>query len=341
MSTTGPVSRKLAPRCLIEEMKLFLGALFLPVLCAAAILPDNIGSYQRGKVSKPALADQAIWNEYGLKSAETAAYQNGAAKFTATAWQLADTTGSMAAFQWTRPASATPSTSAKLAAETPDGLWLVDGNYLFQFSGYKPSKEEVDGLTGSLRNVDQTVLPVLASYLPTDGLAPNSERYIMGPASLQKFAPAIPPSVAAFHFGAEAQYGVFHNSKGDGAMLIFNYPTPQIAMQRVPEFQKLSGAVAKRSGPMVAVMLAPPDPDYAEKLLAGVRYQAQVTLDEYVPSQRDNIGNLVINAFILIGILLVFAVISGLALGGMRYLRRRGGRGEEADALITLHLERP
>src|SRR5208337_1976052 len=134
--------------------------------------------------------------------------------------------------------------------------------YLLSFAGYKPSKEELDALFGSLHNVDLTVLPVLPSYLPSDGLVPNSERYILGPATLQKFAPGIPPSLAAFHFGAEAHMGSFRNAKGDAPVIVFNYPTPKIAMQRAIEFQKLSGAVAKRSGPLVAVVLEPRDPDY-------------------------------------------------------------------------------
>ena len=90
---------------------------------------------------------------------------------------------------------------------------------------------------------------------------------------------------------------------------------------------------------MVAVVLSPPDPDFAERLLSGIRYQAEVTRDEYVPTRRDNIGNLLLNAFILIGILLAFSVVSGLALGGFRALVRRGHKGEEPDAMITLHLE--
>lgn len=321
-----------------REMRLFLCALLLPALAGAAILPDAIGPYQRGTISKPALSDPAIWTEYGLKTAETATYQNGKSKFLATVWRLEDTTGSMAAFEWQRPADSTPSTAAKMAAETPDSLLVVHGNYLLSFTGYKPSKEELDALNGSLLNVDNTVLPILPGYLPSNGLVPNSERYILGPASLAKFAPGIPPSTAAFHFGAEAQMGVFHNPKGDTQMLIFNYPTPQIAMQRIVDFQKLPGDVAKRSGPLVAVVLNPPDPDYAENLLAQVRYQAQVTMDEYVPTRRDNIGDLVVNAFVLIGILLAFAVVSGIALGGFRALRRRARHGEESDAMITLHL---
>jgi hypothetical protein len=73
----------------------------------------------------------------------------------------------------------------------------------------------------------------------------------------------------------------------------------------------------------VAVILSPPDPDAAERLLAQVRYRAEVTLDERVPTLRDNIGNLVVNAFVLTGILLAFCVVSGLAVGGSRVFLRR------------------
>jgi hypothetical protein len=320
-------------------MKRLLLALVVPVLCGAAILPDAIGPYHRTSTLQPVLQDRPLWIEYGYKGGESAVYEDGKSKFTATMWQLQDTTGSLAAFDWRRPVKATPSNAAKLAAETPDSLMVVHGNYLLSFEGYKPAKEELDAVTGALNNVDQTSLPTLASYLPSDGLVPNSERYITGPAGLQKFDSAIPPSVAAFHFGAEAQLGTFRSSKGDSVLAIFNYPTPQIAMQKLPDFEKLPGAVVKRSGPMVAVMLSPPDPDFAERLLGQVRYRAEVTRDEYVPTKRDNIGVLVLNIFILTGILLVFSLVSGLAVGGFRAFMRRGRRGEEADAMITLHLE--
>ena len=98
--------------------------------------------------------------------------------------------------------------------------------------------------------------------------------------------------------------------------------------------------MVKRAGPLVAVVLGPSDPDSAERLLAQVRYQASVTRSEYVPTRRDNIGNLVINAFTLIGILLGFALLSGLLVGGLKAFRHRGNRGEEADALVTLHIDR-
>jgi len=248
-------------------MRFFTLAVFLPLAVSAAILPEAIGPYQRGAAIKPALADRPVWDEFGLKNWESAPYESGKTKFTVSVWQLQDTTGALAAFDWQRPVDSTASDIAKLAAETPKSMVLAHGNYLISFAGYKPSKEEVDAVKGALVQVDGTVLPPLAGYLPADNLVPNSERYIMGPASLKQFDPVIPPSVAAFHLSAEGQLGVFHNPKGDMKVVIFNYPTSQIAMQRVTEFEKLSGAVVKRSGPLVAVTLAPPDPDFAEHVL--------------------------------------------------------------------------
>jgi hypothetical protein len=320
-------------------MKLFLPVFLLPGLCLAAILPETIGPFHRTSTSQPALADRPLWDEYGLKDSEAAAYENGTSKFTATAYRLQDTTACLAAFDWQRPPKSTPSKLASLAAETADSVLVVHGNYLLSFQGYKPAAAELAPLTQGLLNVDSTSLPVLAGYLPAQNLVPNSERYIVGPAGLQKFDPGISPSVAAFHFGTEAQLGVFHGPKGDLTLAIFNYPTHQIAMQKVADFEKLPGAVVKRTGPMVVVVLSAPDPDFAERLLSGIRYQAEVTRDEYVPTRRDNIGNLLLNAFVLIGILLAFSVASGLALGGFRALFRRGHKGEEVDAMISLHLE--
>jgi hypothetical protein len=321
-------------------MKVFLCAFLLaPLVAGAAILPDAIGAYQKKSSSPATVADRAVWDEYGLKETEAATYENGGKLFTLAAYRLQDSTAALAAFDWQRNAKATASKAAALAAETADSLLLVRGSYLLSFQGDKPAQPELDALTSGLRNVDTTSLPTLPGFLPSDNLIPNSERYITGPVGLERFYPGIPPSVASFRMGAEAQSGVFRTPKGEMTLVIFNYPTQQIAMQKIGEFEKLPGAVAKRSGPLVAVILSPPDPDAAERLLSQVRYEAAVTLSEYVPTRRDNIGDLVVNAFVLIGILLAFSLFSGLFFGGFRALFRRLRKGEEPEAMISLHLE--
>jgi hypothetical protein len=304
----------------------------------AAILPNAIGSWHQTATAKPALSDHAVWDDYGLKAAETATYKNGSATFTLTAWQLADTTASLGAFDWQRPADSSPSKAAPLAAETKSDLMWVHGQYLLLAAGYKPDAQELGAVNQALKNLDVTALPTLPSYMPDRDLVKNSERYVLGPASLQKFDPAISASLAGLHLGAEAQLGTFHSTKGDMEMAIFNYPTPQIAMQKLSDFEK-AGAVAKRSGPLIAVFSAPADPDLAERLLAEVRYQAEVTRNQYVPTKRDNMGDLLLNICILIGLLAGFAVVSGLLVGGLRVAMRALRKGEEPEAMITLHLE--
>jgi len=245
----------------------------------------------------------------------------------------------MGAFEWLRPADSKPSALARLAAETSTGSILVHGNYVLRFEDYHPASPFLTTVIEGLKEVDNSPLPTLSGYLPTLDLIPNSERYVEGPAALQMFDPGIPPHMAAFHLSAEAQIGNFSAPGGDLKLAIFSYPTEPIARLQTAQFQQIAGAMVKRSGPLVAVILSPPNPDAAEKLLSLVRYQADVTLDERVNTRRDNIGNLVINAFVLIGILLCFALVGGLAFGSVRAFLRRGGRGEAADAMIVLHLQ--
>jgi len=325
-------------------MRSFLALLAVPCLVAASILPETIGPAHRTGESQPTLTDRAVWDDYGLKAWETATYKPAAAKsaaasFTVTAWQLRDPTAALAAFDWQRPETAKPSKLAPLAATTRDGLWFVQGQYLLAFAGFQPSAAELAALSQTLKNVDTTTLPILPGYLPAENLIPNSQRYITGPASLARFLPGISPSVAGFHFDAEAQLGVFHSPKGTMPLAIFNYPSPQIAMQKVPDFEQLPGAMVKRSGPLVAVLLAPADRDVAERLLAQVRWQAEVTRDERVPTRRDNPGDLLLNIFKLIGILVLFATLSGLLMGAARVMMRLIHRGEEPEVMISLHLD--
>src|SRR5262245_14094043 len=313
--------------------------LFLTNSAFAGIWPDQFGPAHRisTKPITPTPTDQKLWVEYGFQAAEQAQYEGGGQKFTVAAYRLQDATGALGAFEWQRPRNAKQSQLGTLAAETPEQTMLAHDNYLLVFRGYQPQVAQLDMLFQTLPKLDQSPLPALKDYLPSGNLIPNSERYILGPVGLEMFDPAIPAATAAFHLGSEAQIGSFRSGSAEMKLAIFNYPTPNLARERLTEMQKLPGAIAKRSGPLVAVVLSPPDADDAERLLAQVRYQASISWNEYVPSRRDNIGNLIINAFTLIGILLAFSAVAGLALGGFRVLSRHS-RKAELEPMTLLHL---
>src|SRR5262249_37407197 len=151
------------------------------------------------------------------------------------------------------PTDGKASPLGKYSAETEKGLMIAHGNYLLDFQGYKPTTAELEGLFQKLPKLDQSPLPALVGYMPTDGLAPNSERYVVGPVTLGAFFAEISPSLAAFHYGSEAEIATFGAQK----LAIFNYPTPNIARERLAEFDKVQGVMAKRSGPLVAVIVSP------------------------------------------------------------------------------------
>jgi hypothetical protein len=322
---------------MVKLRKAVLLACFLSALSHAAIWPEQFGGAKRLSAKQITLADQKLWSEYGLQEAEQAEYASGTEKFAALAYRLQDSTGALGAFDWQRPANAKQSKLGQLAAETTEEIVLAHGNYLLLFKGHNPNVPELDALFQTLPKLDQSPLPALRDYLPSEGRVANSERYVVGPVGLQSFDSAIPAGAAAFHLGSEAQIGSFRGPGGEMKLAVFSYPTPNIARDRLAEMQKLSGAFAKRSGPLVALILAPPSANDAEWLLSLVKYQASISWDQYVPSRRDNIGDLIVNAFILIGFLLLFATVAGLAFGGFRVFSRRHGR-PDPDAMTVLHL---
>src|SRR5271157_2197401 len=223
----------------------------------AAVWPDQVGDYKKaGQTSSLSLSDRPLWDEYGLKLTEQAEYAAGAKHFTGTAFRFQDSTGAFGAFQWQRPAGSRPSKLGDAGAETRGGVWFVFGNFLFHLDGWTPPQlDDLSAVLGHLPGLDQSPLPLV--HLPDRGLEANSERYVIGPVGLEQFEKGVQPAVAAFSLGAEVEIGQYDTTAGRMQLAVFSYPTPQIAIQQARQFQSLPGAMAKRAGPMVAVILAP------------------------------------------------------------------------------------
>jgi hypothetical protein len=316
-------------------------ALLVCLPAYGALWPESFGGFTRvTSVAAAPTTDQALWDEYGLVATEKAEFTAAkGGKLTATAWRFKDSTGAFAAFHWREAPNARPSTLGKLAAEAGGDVWLAFGNYLFQFSGARPEPSDLQVLFGGLARLEQSPSPAFPTNLPLQDMVANSRRHIVGPVALERFYPQIPSALAGFRFGAEAHLARYRAAGGEMVMAVFSYPTPHIAREQERAFQKLAGAMVKRSGPLVAVIASPTNENAAEKLLSRVRYEAEISWNERVPTRRDNVGDLILNVFSLIGILLVFALVSGLAFGGLRATARRFlGWSPASEDVITLDL---
>jgi uncharacterized protein DUF6599 len=316
--------------------------LSLAGMARGAIFPDQIGDFKKGPPATIAVPDRPLYEEYGLDATEQAEYISPEKRFTATTWRFRDSTGALALFEARRPPAATPTNLSSLSVRTSDGFIFAYGNYVFQFTGTGfPTPAELDQLYSRLPKIEQSPLPALIGFLPSDDLVPNSERYVLGPVSLERFEPRIAPSVAGFHLGSEAQLGKYKTKKGLLTLAIFNYPTPVLARERASEFQKIPAAVVKRTGSLVAVTIAPPDPDAAERVLARVNYEANLTSIESPPVNAvKGMAKLLVDIFLLSGLLVLFSVIVGVGFGWFRIIARKMGRKEEFDAMIVLGLDR-
>jgi hypothetical protein len=317
--------------------------LLLPVLAFCSILPDTIGPLKRGDPVAAPAPDAKVWTEFGLQESETATYGDPATAktFSVTAYRFTDSTGAFAAWIAIRPPDSHKFDVDGLGVETPDGpnsaQYITVGNLVLIFHGLKPDKEQLGHIFLTAPHYSNSPLPTLPRYLPKGAVA-NSERYILGPESLAKYAPVIPPSTAAFHFDSEAATADYGTAAAKTTIVVFNYPGTEMAQKQYPMFEAIPGVVAKRTGPLVAVALHATSPDEAERLLAQVKYQAEVTIAEPPPSLKNNPANLFLNIIILCGVLILFCLVSGLVFGTIRHVWRRSGAASDSEEMISLHL---
>ena len=304
------------------------------------IWPEEFFGYKRTSVRELSLASDPVWEEYGFDEGEAAQYELNGVKFTATGYRLGDSTSAMAVYQWKCPQNETPSDLADLAVEWNNSVFLAFGNYVLRFEGRKPTSEELVGLYLVLPLLERAPLPSFPEFIPAQGQIAGSRRFVVGPASLEKFEPRVSPSVAGFHFGVEAQLVKFKFPKADLELGVFSYPTPDIARERLPEFRMIPGAMVKRTGSLVAVVFDPPDANAAEKLLAKVNYRATITWDALPGYGELTIAEVVLTTFLFIGGLVVTAFFLGVLFGGIRFLKLQGlARMDDEDPMILLHIE--
>ncbi len=80
----------------------------------------------------------------------------------------------------------------------------------------------------------------------------------------------------------------------------------------------------KRTGPMVVLVAGTVSQAEARSLLDAVNYEADVTWNENTfTGRKNNLGNLLLNVFLLCAILIAFSAVAGLAFGGIRVLFTR------------------
>jgi uncharacterized protein DUF6599 len=354
---------------LFSSMKSFLKPVALFALLSAAahavaadnLLPKSFAGWTRTgdvkTVTNPEQADSAypaVLNEYGFTEAETATYTRpDGRKLTIKAAEFKDATGAYGAFTFYRdPAMKSEQIGTKAASANQRILFfrsniLVDAA-LDRVTGM--SAAELRELAGMLPDVKGTSgnLPNLPEYLPKQGAVENSAKYILGPQALAATHTPLPPDLAAFAVEPEILTQNYTTPDGPVTLMLLEYPTPQIAIERLRAIQAAQSSdpkfAVRRTGPIIVAESGNVGNSDAKAVLNAVNYEAEVTWNEATSiAKKDNIGNLLLAVFGLIGILLIFGLVFGVFMGGIRVLLTRYFPGTVFDVpenveILQLHI---
>jgi hypothetical protein len=281
--------------------------------------------------------DPALWNEYGLVHTEPG--KKG--KLAYTAYRFKDLTGALAAWEWQRSPEGKACAQAPYCTQDGKKTVVFQDNYLVVFEKAEPRKTDVETVLAGLPNKSDTALPAILTFLPRQGLVPDSARYVLGEESLKQFAPELEGTDPGFAQGGEAQVAQYtvDGPANPVRLAIFYYPTPEMARLHSTKFHLVQGAHVKRSGVLVALVYGGATDRQADTLLSRVGYEAKITWNDTPPPPPIKpLYRLLLNIIYASVLLSAIGLTAGLIYAGMRLYRRRYGQLDDQEAMTTLHL---
>jgi hypothetical protein len=344
----------------------------------AAVLPTEFAGWQlKGAVARsddPAVADAAnaaVLKEYGFARLEKAAYtRDDGRNLAIRAAVFEDASGAYGAFTYYYSEEMGQETIGGQAAFLNNRVLFCQGNVLVDAVFDRMSvmsAAQLRELAGLLPQVEGNKgnPPLLPTYLPKRAFQRNFDRnttkYILGPVALDRIGSPLPGSLVDFKSGAEVVIGKYAAAAGDATLMLIEYPTMQIAAERLRQIDASHQVAPQqpgvasmvdvgpfsdaRTGPIVVIAAGPLSKSEARSLISSVSYEADVTWNEntYL-SRKDNMANFLFNAIILCGVVVGFALVAGVAFGGLRIVVKRFFPDSvfdrrEAMEFISLHLD--
>ena len=320
-----------------------VAASFAPAAPTAAklqdVFPDHIGRWSGSSPTvKEKISDQdtGIYNEAGLIDSFAKQYSADGHSLTVSITSFRDPTGAYQAFTFKRfrelPGATLTGTSAVQDARA---LMLI-GNLLASVHGLTAPSSAADLKeikTRLLHYADATPLPPIRTYLPVKDRVAGSDLYAAGPTAFRSaldslnqadYAPLAQEADLAS--GAEAVAARYHNAAGEGVLLLIEYPTPQLAEQQLHHLQlalaqklKKSDITVERKASPLSLVLGSPNPAFAKALRNDVNYETSITWNEPVFTVTEPpIISSMVEIFLGTGVLIVIAVVLGVAFGGVR-----------------------
>jgi hypothetical protein len=350
-------------------MKRFFVLIALVCLCTlgafaadAPLLPQSFAGWEKTQTLKhgdnPVQADAAfpaVLKEYGFHDFESAEYSRGGRHITIKAARFDNVSGAYGAFTFYRAPEMQKEQIGDDAASANTRIVFYRSNVLVDATLDQitaMSAADLRALAKELPSAhgNDATPPNLPGYLPKEKVVTGTIKYVLGPQTLALIhAPITTEQVNFEKYGSDAEVALAQYADHDdqSTMVVVSYPTKEIATERLHNFestmQSAPGFIVKRSGDKVVLMTGSLPLSDEKGLVGSVNFDATVSWTEATKlAPRDNVGNLIVAVFTLIGILLLLGLIFGLFFGGTRVLFQKVLPGrfhkEDEDEFISLDL---
>lgn len=285
--------------------------------------------------------------EYGFASGEHASYTQGSQTLDVTLYKMKDPSGAYGEYSYQRVPGMERANLTDHSSITPDRALVLTGNLVVDIQG-KDLKAHAADLKALVTAVGQHgqegPLPTLWQDLPQENVVEGTDRYILGPQTLDQLFPGGLGGSVDFSRGAEAEVAKYRLGGHDATLLIVDFPTPQMAESMLRDIQKkfnVNGSqpvsnspalFAARSLTLLAVVAGAPSQKEADALVGQVQSGTVLTWNE--PTFRfkePSIEVMVVGAIEGTGVICLFALIAGLAFGGLRLVVKRRMPGKIFD----------
>ena len=337
-------------------LSIFLAIVVLSVAAAStpaqAVIPDSFAGWScNGRSSfNPAQPSQIasqtassagneVLAEYGFVAGEQCEYTRGSEKLGVQVYRMKDPSGAFGLYSYMRTADLPNATLNEHSALGPTRALALDGNLLLDIRGAELPKREKDlrALVADVKlHAEEGQLPSLPNELPVKGMVERSDHYLLGPATLYQFVPVASNDWLGFSQGAEAVSARYRMEGHEVTLLLVDFPTPQTAAKKLAEVQKVfhvngsnpdpnaAPLFAKRSMTLLAIVYGARTQAEADALLKQVESGAEITWNEPTFQFKEPpITAMIAGTIIGAGVICMFAIISGIAFGGVRLVVKR------------------
>jgi hypothetical protein len=332
------------------------------VYAANPILPDRFGAWEAAGPSKTTTLKElgADWTqgtsaeqvlkESGLSTIEERSYHNGQDQVTLRLFSLKDPSSAYEFYTFLLAQGMRNMGVGKDSAlSQTDGRILI-GNFVVQATlspNIKP--ESLNDLATALKaKADPTPFPPLKSYLPEEWLVFGSQKYALGPEAFRSAMRSLGEGAYADlskdvgfddHSEAEAILARYQGEHGSGVLLLLEYPTPQVAENRLHHLQdalpgsaKQAGVTVERKASLLSMVFAATSAMHAQAIRDAVNYETQVTWNEPHQTITDPpLVQMLYKIFLFTSLFLVVATVTGIAFGGFRILIKHWWPGKVFD----------